>query len=548
MPKSRSLLTLGLSVLAACGTATPQSADTASGDVVDELGPLPDSRETEEIASDVRTDPEEPDGTDISQDADTVEDPSSDPRTNDTPSDAIADTRRDTPSDALEDAASEVLEDVAPDREPDVTPDGEPDLGPPPCVPEHEICDGLDDDCDAVIDNSCAPCGTAHWSYTTEFVDGGAWAVSVAGGRSLVFQSELPVLVSNGVAEIPSASSDTTGFVVLDHVGTQGGGVIVLWQADSVGTRLSEFDDVGGLLWSDTIGLDGVDGGALDLNADRLVLAVTVSGEMWLTDALRGDLVEGLSLTWPGGPAAVGSVAGLALLGTTTLVALNEPATAASFDASGTELWSLEAPEGIDLVDISANDLRIALTGTARDERDSDVWLATLRGGAGEFAWQTTLDWGPDDEAVGVHVDTTGEVVLVANGGAADRFARALRIRPGARTVTWEASYRYSDVGSASFAADGSLVWSGIYDGPSGRSLWTRRLHRPCAGDRDTDEALVFVLSGQSNMDGHGPLAELEPGYGDPYDEVELYWQSTGALSALIPASTVGGRIGPELS
>jgi hypothetical protein len=75
-----------------------------------------------------------------------------------------------------------------------------------------------------------------------------------------------------------------------------------------------------------------------------------------------------------------------------------------------------------------------------------------------------------------------------------------------------------------------------------------RRFHPPCDADRSTDDVLLFVLSGQSNMDGYGLLSEIDPEFAEPYPDVELYWEATRAVGPLVPAGAGADRAGPEVS
>src|SRR5687767_14913956 len=57
----------------------------------------------------------------------------------------------------------------------------------------------------------------------------------------------------------------------------------------------------------------------------------------------------------------------------------------------------------------------------------------------------------------------------------------------------------------------------------------------------------VYLLAGQSNMDGVSPVTGLPPSLREPQADVRFYWSVTGELGDLVPASTYGPQYtGPE--
>jgi hypothetical protein len=106
-------------------------------------------------------------------------------------------------ADAPPDAAPDRQRDAHPDSPPDLAPDRAPDLlfasDPPPimtpgCSPSPETCNGIDDDCDGVVDNDIAPipCPSGGYRYCV----GGQisacpakCAVCVPGGQRVCFIS-----------------------------------------------------------------------------------------------------------------------------------------------------------------------------------------------------------------------------------------------------------------------------------------------------------------------------------------------------------------------
>src|SRR5688572_25991945 len=66
------------------------------------------------------------------------------------------------------------------------------------------------------------------------------------------------------------------------------------------------------------------------------------------------------------------------------------------------------------------------------------------------------------------------------------------------------------------------------------------------AGDGVLD---VYVLAGQSNMDGFGPVTGLPPSLRVAQPDVLLYWSESGELGPLVPASSAGAYYtGPEMT
>ncbi len=68
--------------------------------------------------------------------------------------------------------------------------------------------------------------------------------------------------------------------------------------------------------------------------------------------------------------------------------------------------------------------------------------------------------------------------------------------------------------------------------------------------DTDVDEEIeVYLLAGQSNMDGYGMVTGLPPSQRVAQQDVPLYWSGWGTFSSLAPASAGGSAYtGPEVS
>jgi hypothetical protein len=75
--------------------------------------------------------------------------------------------------------------------------------------------------------------------------------------------------------------------------------------------------------------------------------------------------------------------------------------------------------------------------------------------------------------------------------------------------------------------------------------------HGICLGGSEPldDRIQVYVLAGQSNMDGSSPVSGLPPSLRVPQEDVRLYWSEVGELTALMPAAHRGARYtGPEVT
>jgi len=217
------------------------------------------------------------------------------------------------------------------------------------------------------------------------------------------------------------------------------------------------------------------------------------------------------------------------------------------FDQLGASEFREDVPSPVTTM-AYAGDSSFAIASEQPGEAGTSVRLATYDKRSGDSDWSTFISRGLENAPVDLIYDSTGALVVAFDHQRdGDPVTTIARIEPGSETTDWEASYRYSRAGALSLSSDGGVVFSGRYDGPTGQRSFTRYFLTPCEGDREGEHVSVYLLSGQSNMDGHG-LVVNAPGWVEPYDDVRLFWQPVGSETAVGPASMWAGRFGPELS
>ncbi len=433
---------------------------------------------------------------------------------------------------------------------------------PLPGLPE--TCDGTDEDCDGVVDNGCTTCGTLAWSRIDPGSTTSPTAALLPDGTAAFVDGDGYVLVDIGGATVATGELDLGEAprwldVAVTGPRTVAGLIAPGGEGESpfaVGVDL----ETGAVGWRTELGM--TDGGAVALAAldgDIVVVGDAAPPSRrpyaWMArlDAESGRVDFFEDLTDIEADVAVSDVTTAPGRAYATVVSATEPGRAwvVATDGAGVRTWQREivvGEEPVELTSVATRDGRLAVAGSVGLADAHDIWFATLDPTTGAVGRARRIDWGPNERAVALALDSAGHLLVSTDTMVdGDIAARIVRSDPGAGVESWMATHRWSRAGDVIVGRGDRALWTGNHAGPPGARGWSRSFLRPCLADRNSHEVLVYALGGQSNMDGHGAVASLPPGIPAVDPEVELYWPPTG-FGSLRPASNARGRFGPEIS